>query len=187
MSDRETTRERETSPSGEAYDSEIGYGLLLKLGFGLLAIVVVSAVLVYFLFARFLDWERAQEPEPPVLIEARAPVLVPGAKLLAEPEGYLAAYEADVATRLHGYGWVDEGQGTVHIPIERAIEIVAERGLPSRAETSPAPAETEAGEEPPDTDAPTIEAVQEPGAHHAEEAEEDDTGDETAAADEGGA
>ena len=31
---------------------------------------------------------------------------------------------------LNSYGWVDEKAGTVSIPIERAMELVAERGLP---------------------------------------------------------
>ncbi len=34
--------------------------------------------------------------------------------------------------RLHSYGWVDRTNGVVRIPIERAIELVAQRGLPAR-------------------------------------------------------
>lgn len=35
--------------------------------------------------------------------------------------------------RLHSYGWVDQQAGVVHIPIERAMELLAERGLPVRS------------------------------------------------------
>lgn len=31
---------------------------------------------------------------------------------------------------LNSYGWVDEKAGVVHIPIERAMQLVAQRGLP---------------------------------------------------------
>lgn len=31
---------------------------------------------------------------------------------------------------LHYYSWVDQGKGTVRIPIERAMEIIAQQGLP---------------------------------------------------------
>lgn len=31
---------------------------------------------------------------------------------------------------LNSYGWVDEKAGIVHIPIERAMRLIAERGLP---------------------------------------------------------
>jgi len=30
---------------------------------------------------------------------------------------------------LKSYGWIDRDKGVVHIPIDRAIEILAERGL----------------------------------------------------------
>jgi cytochrome c oxidase cbb3-type subunit III len=35
---------------------------------------------------------------------------------------------------LHSYGWVDQAAGIVRIPIERAMELLAERGLPARAQ-----------------------------------------------------
>jgi hypothetical protein len=37
------------------------------------------------------------------------------------------------AELLEGYQWVDEQAGVVRIPIERAMELLAERGLPSRS------------------------------------------------------
>jgi len=33
-------------------------------------------------------------------------------------------------TALNSYGWVDEKAGVVHIPIERAMRLIVERGLP---------------------------------------------------------
>ena len=33
--------------------------------------------------------------------------------------------------RLDSYGWVDKADGIVHIPIDRAIELTLERGLPA--------------------------------------------------------
>jgi hypothetical protein len=32
--------------------------------------------------------------------------------------------------QLNSYGWVDEKAGVAHIPIERAMELTAQRGLP---------------------------------------------------------
>jgi hypothetical protein len=37
---------------------------------------------------------------------------------------------------LNSYGWVDEKTGVVHIPIERAMQLVAQRGLPTRPPNS---------------------------------------------------
>jgi hypothetical protein len=40
---------------------------------------------------------------------------------------------------LENYSWVDQGKGTVRIPIERAMELVAERGLPVAPATNQTP------------------------------------------------
>ena len=37
---------------------------------------------------------------------------------------------------LYSYGWSDEKAGTVRIPIERAMELLVERGLPVRASST---------------------------------------------------
>jgi hypothetical protein len=33
---------------------------------------------------------------------------------------------------LSTYGWADQNAGTVHIPIDRAMDLLAQRGLPVR-------------------------------------------------------
>jgi hypothetical protein len=42
---------------------------------------------------------------------------------------------------LDSYGWVDRKNGVVRIPVSRAIDLLAQRGLPSRA-SAPASVET---------------------------------------------
>lgn len=39
---------------------------------------------------------------------------------------------------LNTYGYVDQSAGTVHIPIERAMDLLAQRGLPVREQSSAA-------------------------------------------------
>ncbi len=39
---------------------------------------------------------------------------------------------APTKTILNSYGWVDPDKGTVRIPIDQAIDIVAQKGLPSK-------------------------------------------------------
>jgi hypothetical protein len=43
--------------------------------------------------------------------------------------------------QIHGYGWVDQRAGVGHVPIERAKELLLQRGLPSRPNPSPDAAE----------------------------------------------
>jgi hypothetical protein len=40
---------------------------------------------------------------------------------------------------LNSYGWVDQQAGVMHIPIERAMQLLAQRGLPTRAQSGTAP------------------------------------------------
>jgi hypothetical protein len=43
---------------------------------------------------------------------------------------------------LSTYGWVDEKAGVMHIPIERAMQLVAQRGLPTTPKAGTAPSST---------------------------------------------
>jgi hypothetical protein len=45
--------------------------------------------------------------------------------------GQIRAEEDAVLTT---YGWIDEQGGIVRIPVERAMELLVERGLPARAQ-----------------------------------------------------
>ena len=44
------------------------------------------------------------------------------------------------AKLLEHYAWVDKNAGTVRIPVSRAIELLAEKGLPHRPPSPSAPA-----------------------------------------------
>jgi hypothetical protein len=51
---------------------------------------------------------------------------------LQTDDGYqeIADIHAKEDLLLDNYSWVDQGKGTVRIPIDRAMELIAERGLP---------------------------------------------------------
>jgi hypothetical protein len=51
-------------------------------------------------------------------------------RLQVAPEADLARFQEDKARVLHSYGWVDRAAGRVRIPIQAAIELTAQRGLP---------------------------------------------------------
>ena len=40
---------------------------------------------------------------------------------------------------LNSYGWVDQQAGVVRIPIDRAMDLLAQRGLPTRPQAGVAP------------------------------------------------
>jgi hypothetical protein len=54
-----------------------------------------------------------------------------GAPLLEVNErGQLRDFLMRQEDQLNSYGWIDEKAGVAHIPIERAMELTAERGIP---------------------------------------------------------
>jgi hypothetical protein len=61
----------------------------------------------------------------PAALEAPAP------RLQVRPEIDLAAFRAQEAAILASYAWVDKEHGIVRIPVEDAMRLVAEQGLPA--------------------------------------------------------
>ena len=43
---------------------------------------------------------------------------------------------------LHQYGWLNRDQGVVHIPVEQAMRLLVQKGLPTRAQDPSQPTET---------------------------------------------
>ncbi len=58
-----------------------------------------------------------------------------------QPRVELEQLREDEDQILNNYGWVDPAKGTVRIPIAQAIDMVAQKGLPSK----PSPAGTDNG------------------------------------------
>jgi hypothetical protein len=52
----------------------------------------------------------------------------------------LKAFRDQEEHQLHTYGWIDQGNQVVRLPIERAKELLLQRGLPVRPASTPAPA-----------------------------------------------
>jgi len=69
----------------------------------------------------------------------------PGPRLQATPELELAEVRAQEDAILSSYAWVEKDRGVARIPIDEAMRIVAERGLPTFP--TPEDAATESGEE----------------------------------------
>jgi hypothetical protein len=60
----------------------------------------------------------------------------PNPKLEEDERGQLNGIITEEENTLNSYGWADEKSGTVRIPIERAMELIAQRGLPVRAQAA---------------------------------------------------
>lgn len=63
----------------------------------------------------------------------------PAPQLQPDPVADLNKYRATVEEQLNTYGWVDQNTGVARIPVERAIDLVAKQGLPTRQAPALAP------------------------------------------------
>lgn len=106
----------------------IAFGALLRFGVGLVALMIMGFLVSAWLLGRFEAEEAPSAPHP--MLEARSRPA--GPLLQADPSGDMAEVRAREQERLHEVGWIDRPNGVVRIPIERAMELVLERGLPAR-------------------------------------------------------
>jgi hypothetical protein len=97
---------------------------------GLLAVIVFVFVSMQWLFDYYAAREaRRSEPNP--LAESYARELPPEPRLQTAPVQDLRQLRAAEDAVLNSYGWIDRKNGVVRIPIERAMELLARRGLPA--------------------------------------------------------
>ena len=115
-------------------------------GVGILVVMVVTAFATKPLYDLLVG--RGNETQAPAAYVADAdPDLLepPGPRLQVKPEIELAAFRAQEDAILSSYAWVDKEQGVVRIPVEEAMRLVVERGMP--VFESPESAGEDGGEE----------------------------------------
>jgi hypothetical protein len=95
-----------------------------------LAVLIGAALAVCAWVARALARAVPGQERARPLSALHEPHLEP--ELEARSGAALAGVRAREDERLTSYGWVDAQNGIVRIPIDHAIELLAERGLPAR-------------------------------------------------------
>ena len=105
----------------------------LVLGFGavLTLTTVVAAALMAGLFW-MLDHRAARRDRKIVEaagLERREAELPPLPRLQVYPVHHWKDFQSAERERLGSYGWMDRSSGAVHIPIDRAMELIAQRGV----------------------------------------------------------
>ncbi len=72
---------------------------------------------------------------PAGLANAPQPTLPPEPRLEDVPGQNYQDLLSKQDAQLNSYGWIDQKTGVVHIPIDRAIDLLLQKGLPSRPST----------------------------------------------------
>ena len=117
-------------------ESDVDIRAIFAFGAGLMAVAFVVFLMIYVLFGFFDGRERMTVPaEYP--LAAQAPKVPPEPRLQEHPREDLRELRAREDEILTSYGWVDKNAGIVRIPIDAAMKLTLERGLPARQQEKP--------------------------------------------------
>ena len=118
------------------------FGIVLALG------LIATLFAIWGLFAFYRSYFYANEKPPFQGVDVDARRLPPEPRLQAAPQLDLREMRAAEDAILDHYAWVDPDKGVVRIPIDRAIDIMAQRGFPSRPQAGPVSTSTPLTAEP---------------------------------------
>ncbi len=105
------------------------------------AFLVVMAV-ASIVGMRILEtyWAKGAGPTPdPSPFADQRTQLADSPLLQAEPQRDMDELREAEGKRVNQYGWIDQGAGLAHIPVDRAMDIVLSEGLPYRGEAAQEP------------------------------------------------
>lgn len=136
--------EYQSKPQGAQIPGTKGYeqrDANAKWIFGIILFLLVSGLGIHFILAGFLGGLKRS----PAASDAWQPLpratnfTGPGRtfpKLQVSPPRDLEAFRAREDQQLQTYGWINRSSGIVRVPIERAMELVLQQGLPARTSTN---------------------------------------------------
>ena len=131
--------EPESNPTVAHERTDADTRAITQFGIALVLVVVLSQLALWSLFDSFRGRSKLNLQVRRWSARRRPPSL-PEPRLQDNPQADMRTMREKEETILNHYGWVDPNRGVVRIPIDRALDLVAEHGLPQFKST-----ETSAG------------------------------------------
>jgi hypothetical protein len=146
-----------TEPKHDEHNEGMGFerqDLGSKPIYGFLISLVVVGVLIYYtvlgIFSMLEKYNEKHQPATSPMAQRATTstrTVEPGAIEKTFPEPRLETNERTEINdfrlgeeqTLNSYGWVDQNAGVVRIPITKAMQLIAERGLPTKPATGTVP------------------------------------------------
>ena len=126
MSDpNQSSLEPQKRPGHETTDASASTIGLFALGLALM-IAIVLPLLRWMFWRLEAGAERADKVPSPLAADQEPPQ----PRLQSDPSADLAGLREQEVARLASYGWIDREKRVVRVPVNRAIDILAERGFP---------------------------------------------------------
>ena len=127
--------QHQVNPEVHHEHSDVDFGAIVGFGVGLIVVAAVVHLLIYMLFGYFTRREGVKLPLEYPLAAEQEHRMPPEPRLQTDPRQDLADFRAKEDELLGTAGVVDENAGIFRIPIEAAMKLTLERGLPARQES----------------------------------------------------
>lgn len=116
---------------GAGYEqSDAHIPALLKFGFWMALVIVVTLFAMKWTFNYMEKTQTVSVPAGPF---TRPRELPPSPRLQTAPHQELKDYCQQEITELNTYGWINQRLHVVRIPVDKAMDLVLQNGLPIRA------------------------------------------------------
>jgi hypothetical protein len=119
-----------TAPAGHEM-SDVDVGGVFIFAVGLVITVLVVQLMLWMMFAFLARWEGRSARQYP-FAAAQQSRLPPTPRLQVNPREDMRELRSAEDGALTSYGWVDRSNGVVRIPIDEAMKLTVQRGLPAR-------------------------------------------------------
>jgi hypothetical protein len=129
------------TPPGAGFEhTDIEPGVGYRFALWLAVAMLLSAALVYGVFSFFerrrVAADEAMRVYPLGVGQSQEP---PAPRLQTQPFKDVFQLKTEQRDALNSYGWIDKANGVTHIPIERAMHLMLERGVPVRPNATSVP------------------------------------------------
>ena len=121
--------------SGGYERTDVSIAVPTRFLMGLVVLLLAGIFLMKALFGA-LSAEHKRVDTPPSPLASELPTEPPLPRLQRTPVQDLSKLRATEKEALENYGWVEQNAGVVRIPIDHAMDLVLERGLPVRGEAA---------------------------------------------------
>ena len=131
------------TPEGASYEhTDANVWVIAKFGFWLALTALIVHLGIWGLWRTLVEQAKDTREQQYPLATSIDPKLPPEPRLQQYPQNEVYNFRTGEEDKLHSYGYVNKDAGVVHIPIEDAMRLTVERGLPARVEDATHPAVT---------------------------------------------
>lgn len=124
--------EKSDNPEIVHEESDVNVGAIFRYGLGLAAVALVVHVFLWWLLGVYERQNNGAQTQAFPMASGQQNQLPPAPRLQQNPQQDLRDLHVKQRGVLEEYSWVDKQAGVARIPIEDAMKIVVQRGLPVR-------------------------------------------------------